>query len=48
MDTKMANAIFFAVILSFLIGTIISVVAAIWPAIVAAKKEPVEAMRVEE
>ncbi|MCJ8328599.1 MAG: FtsX-like permease family protein [Lentisphaeria bacterium] len=41
-------AIFFAVILSFLIGTIISVVAAIWPAIVAAKKEPVEAMRVEE
>ncbi|HID11614.1 MAG TPA: FtsX-like permease family protein [Candidatus Latescibacteria bacterium] len=34
-------------ILSFLIGSVLSVVAAIYPAYVAAKMEPVEAMRVD-
>jgi putative ABC transport system permease protein len=33
---------------TFIIGTIISVVAAIWPAYMAARKQPVDAMRVEE
>lgn len=37
-----------ASILSFLIGTIMAVVASIGPAYMAARKEPVEALRVEE
>ena len=37
-----------ALLVSFLIGTLLSVVAAILPAYMAAKKQPVDAMRVEE
>ena len=37
-----------ALLVSFLIGTMLSIVAAILPAYMAAKKQPVDAMRVEE
>lgn len=37
-----------ALLISFLVGTILSIVAAILPAYMAAKKQPVDAMRVEE
>ena len=37
-----------ALLVSFLVGTMLSIVAAILPAYMAAKKQPVDAMRVEE
>ncbi len=42
------GGVFLALLLSFLVGTMLSIVAAILPAYMAAKKQPVDAMRVEE
>ena len=42
------GGVLLALLLSFLVGTMLSIVAAILPAYMAAKKQPVDAMRVEE
>ncbi|MCF7855519.1 MAG: FtsX-like permease family protein [Candidatus Pacebacteria bacterium] len=37
-----------ALVLSFLTGTLLAVIASIWPAYLAARKQPVDALRIEE